>query len=507
MKFLGFFGVLSLAFLGFSDCTQECQDKFDLAYQQLRYAEQFCVHTTNDLTNLKSDYARQTQIVSSVLSQSGVAGDPSYSSQLSELQSLILSTGGQFDYLITDAEMYADELREVADELEDFDCNDCCDDGGGSGSSTNSPSGGGCPCSDLLMQIRDEIIDLHNHFELLRTRAYLHYDKMSDYVLFSTNWMGRVERRLQIPDDTLKSDIDDMFHDMADARLEFVSEIQNAASYADDLVSELSGVPLSNEGVIGLYNVSANWASYQASLRSAQLEELILTNVVALGFISNYLDKTQRNYYELFNQRFANPVITTSPFIGEYYQNVTNFWTFASRSQSMNQAAFIKYIGRGSNKGVTNWFDRIEFGLYGLAGMFDSHKVPDNLNANDVLNVYKAATNSVNFSGVSSVTGNVIRVFSTFLTAVDETFKPPRGSFSGNGGITVLPAFSIGGTHYEPLVLQYSELETYTNFIRKVLRVIWYGSVLVMAFILFRSLGKVFVKGLTFLLNVIKSLL
>lgn len=498
---------LAFVLSAYADCTQECQDKFNLAYQQLRYAQNFCEHTTNELVSMKSDYARQTQLVSSVLSQSGVAGDPTYSSQLGELQNLIISTGGNFDYLITDAEMYADELREAADELEDFDCSDCCDDGGGGGSSTNSPSGGGCPCSELLMQIRDEIIDLHDHFELLRNRAYIYFDKIEDYVLFSTNWMGRVERRLQIPDDTLKSDIDDMFHEMADARLEFVSEIQNAATYAADLVSDLDDIPLSNEGVIGLYNMSANWATYQASLRSAQLEELILTNVVALGFISNYLDKTQRNYYELFNARFANPVITSSPFVGEYYQNATNFWTFASRAQSMNQAAFIKYIGRGSNKGFTNWFDRIEFGLYGLAGMFDNHKIPDNLNTDDVLNVYKRATNSVNFAGVNSITGNVINVFSKFMTAVEDTFRPPRGSFSGNGGITVVPAFSIGMTHYEPLVLHYSELETYTNFIRKVLRVIWYSIVLVMAFLLFRALGKAFIKGLSFLLSTIKSLL
>ena len=324
-----------LPFIVLADCTEQCQREFDLAVSQLRYAQSFASSTLVDVSNLHTNYNQQIYLVQNIFNSSGIAGNPSYSSQLSQLQSMIQSESVAFSTVENDCRDTASELQAVADELGNFDCNDCCDDGGGGGSSTNSQESAGCPCSELLEQIRDEIIDYHNHFELLRNRAYQLYDRHERYIEFTTNWMGRIERRLQIPDDTLYTDLDNLFYDMQDARQDFINEIQTATSFTSGLASDLSDIPLSNEGVIGLYNMSANWADFQVNLRSAQLLENINTNLERIAFISNYLDRTQRTYFELFNNRFGNPSITTSPFINAYYTNATNFWNSINNNYTM----------------------------------------------------------------------------------------------------------------------------------------------------------------------------
>lgn len=498
---------LSLLFLPFLLFSEDrvpieypisCTDLKNLVQAQIENATRQVDNETIDLVDYVHNVRNEADYLSDLADS---LGDSSLQEIIWTSVGLLNTTADAIDSSVnrllsanSDIQYYNDAL------LYDCDCGGGSSDGGGSGGGTN-----GCPCEAQLNAIRNAIIALQNDCNEYFIEGRAHFNRCEFFFGLATNWFNRVEYRLTIPDDGLYGDLANLVDDWKDNIAGYITGgDKDFSKWVGNAIYSDVGYDFTNEGVVSLFGLAAQWNGALAAVDCADTLHYIASNLNAsaeLSFFSNYLATTQSRFFQAFNAQF-NPVLG-SGFLGTSFTAYTNFW------QNPSQPNFGKLVAVGNGK-MTNWFTRIEFALYGLAGMFDSKRndlgLDDNISSETSANDYLGKfTNSFNVSSLASHSNTVSGFIDRFKSSLSGFVLPD--SSSSDTGITVIPSFSLGGIEFQSVILSFADLRGVTDFIRSMFTVIWYAIFAVVGWRVIVRMIALLITTIAHVIVVVKSLL
>lgn len=367
-----------------------------------------------------------------------------------------------------------------------------------------SCAGGSCGCAEYLHDIN---LHLESISSSLGPSVSTYLMLISSNLTYAKDTLNEIKSRLTVPDDDYKSDLAFLFSQLNQAIAQGNDLLENSTSANINQSTFNKTVDyMSNADLALAYLYTTEYQNMIINRRSSRRLDDILSVIsnliinvtnnssnsnccsVDLAFISNYLYNIQRSYYELFNTRNTVNLTGQNPFNPLSVARVaTNFWYWlkadgSSFNQSPSSSGRLLMSQRSSawleyKQRYTNWFDRIEFALYGLAGGFDTGFADQSpFNASSIsnnVNQYLSATNFV--SGITAVFQNVTNSVDTLAAAfkdfTDSFHFTSQGEFSQT--FVVCPSFQFGNLEFSGITFDMYEISDICSIIRSSCRLIW----------------------------------
>lgn len=481
---------LPLVLLGFSVfCPGVCPGAnvcSDCAQQYATVRAQ-AVIITNNLENLDSQIqtaiyrnqyiSSQVANIRSWYSQTGTAIPSSVESACRNADDYVLQNNSTLTTLRDSvSSSYSAALSQLST-LDSFNC---------------SCSSNSCGCASILSQILTALTSVKNNVDdylpLIEESTFL----IQDDVSYMLNYLRAIYFKSVNKDDDYLYDLNQIAQGMAtiaDRPLTFPSTLANSRFSTD---AYRNNVEL---GIGYLYSVDyQNMCVNQKS--SETLNEIlsVISNISVsvtnsssttgkweadLAFISNYLYTIQRRYFETFNNDYLfRPGSATPVSNANHYRSITNAWAVMrdpSATMFQKQSAFGNLRGYGLI--FTNWFERIEFALYGIAGFWDSNGSFDSSlsRAGSITNNFDRLISSTNsfslVSSVFSVSNQAQTVISEFKNLVD-AFDFSSSSVP-SATLTLCPSFQIGDFEFSGIAFEMYDIHEVLEAIRTAFQFVW----------------------------------
>lgn len=488
MKRIFFLLALPFSLLGEVTCTN--------CVQTFATVKSFAIVVTNDLhaaqsqinyldSNLNIISGEADSIINYATSNGG-----SYDSAINGLASGIKtnlanckSSLGSISSRV-DSALYSAELQLL--ELDNFSC---------------SCGGGSCSCSEYLHDIN---LHLESISSSLGPSVSTYLMLISSTLTYANNTLTEIKSRLTVPDDDYKSDLASLFSQLNQAIAQGNDLLDNStAANINQFTFNKTVDYMSNADLALAYLYTTEYQNMIINRRSSRRLDDILSVIsnlsinvtnnsensnqwsVDLAFISNYLYNIQRSYFELFNTRNTSNLSGQNPFQPTSIASIaTNFWGWLKADLSAvpgNRPGFLlssraqAYVAYKQK--YTNWWDRIEFALYGLAGGFDVGLVESSdFNSSTIsnnVNNYLSATNFV--SGITAVfndvTNSVDTLASAFKDFTDSFHFQSQGEFSQS--FELCPSFEFGNLKFDGITFDMYEVRDICSIIRSSCRLVW----------------------------------
>lgn len=482
-----------------SQTCNDCAALYGSVYAQAVSVSNNLVNCKSHINIIKSELVMMEGQMNSIINYATLNDghyDASINGLASATQNNIANTRASLASLETSLDGSIDETYLILRDLADFNC-DC-----GSSSSlsnitvvvTNS-----CECPPYLVRIAMVLERIENGtVDFIQSITWSLWDVIEPNI-------QEIKRRLTVPDDDFKSDLSSLFSQLnqAIAQGNDLLEISTSANINQSTFNKSIDY-MSNSDLALAYLYTTEYQNMIINRRSSRrLDDIlsVISNIninvtnksdnsnqwsVDLAFISNYLYNIQRSYYELFNTRNTVNLSGQNPFQPNSVASIaTNFWGWLKADLSgvsgNNQArtllsnraqAYVAYKQR-----YTNWWDRIEFAFYGLAGGFDvGFAQSSDFNSTTIsnnVNQYISATNFV--SGITAVFENVTNSVDTLAAAfkdfTDSFHFTSQGEFSHS--FVVCPSFQFGDFQFEGITFDMYEVSDICSIIRSACRLIW----------------------------------
>lgn len=461
--------------------------------------------------------------------------DGHYDSSISGLASGVKNTvtAAQADLSTARANIASayDEVKLQLNSLYDFNCT--C----GSAMITNDVTvvvTNACECPPYLLRIAMDLERIENGtVDFIQSITWSLWDVIEPNI-------QEIKRRLTVPDDDYKSDLNSLF-----------TQLQTAISHSSDLLLDNTAANInsstfaksidymSNSDLALAYLYTTEYQDMLINRRSSRrLDDIlsVISNIninvtnnsnnssqwsVDLAFISNYLYNIQRSYYELFNTRATVNLTGQNPFNpASSYRPVTNFWYWlqADLSSVDNQSASALMANRGQayasyKQRFTNWWDRIEFALYGLAGGFDvglveSSEFNSSIMSNNV-NQYISSTNFLR--EITSVFNDVTNSVDTLSSAFSDFANCFHFNSSDDFAYTlqICPAITdfFGSFQFGGIQFDFASISDVCDIIRSSCRFIWTCLFSILGFSLFVRFFAELGKSIAHIFVLLKTLL
>lgn len=483
LRFALYFIVLSLLLSFACSGVSVCSD----CAQQYATVRAQAVIITNNLENLDSQIqtaiyrnqyiSSQVANIRSWYSQSGTAIPSSVESACRNAEDYVLQNNSTLTTLRDSvSSSYSAALSQLST-LDSFNC---------------SCSSNSCGCASILSQILTALTSIKNNLDdnlpLIEESTFL----IQDDVSYMVSYLRSIYFKAVHKDDDYIDDLNQIAIGMsiiADRPLTFPSTLANSRFSTD---SDRNNLEL---GIGYLYSVDyQNMCVNQKS--SETLNEIlsVISNISVsvtnsssttgkweadLAFISNYLYTIQRRYFETFNNDYLfRPGSATPVSNSNQYRSITNSWDVMRDSSAtvfQKQTAYNNLRGYGGI--YTNWFERIEFALYGIAGFWDSNRSWDSSlsRASSVTNDFSRlidATNSFSLvSSVFSVSNQAQTVVSEFKNLVD-AFDFSSSSVP-SATLTLCPSFQIGDFEFSGIAFEMYDIHEVLEAIRTAFQFVW----------------------------------
>ena len=419
-----------------------------------------------------------------------------------------------------DSALYSANLQLL--ELDNFSC---------------SCGGGSCGCADYLHDIYLQVESISSSIgPSLSTYIML----ISTNLTSANNTITEIKRRLTVPDDDYKSDLNSLFVQLqtaisntSDLLLDNTSANINAATFNKSIDY------MSNSDLALAYLYTTEYQNMLINRRSSRRLDDILSVIsnlsinvtnnsdtsnnwsADLAFISNYLYNIQRSYYDLFNTRATVNLSGQNPFSpSSSFRPVTNFWYWlkADLSTINNQSPNALMSNRGQayasyKQRFTNWWDRIEFALYGLAGGFDVNSAErSEFNSSVMSNNVSQYISSTNFiREITSVFNDVTNSVDTLSSAFSDFANCFHFNSSGDFNYTlqICPAITdfFGSFQFGGIQFDFASISDVCDVIRSSCRFIWTCLFSILGFSLFVRFFAELGKAIAHIFVLLKTLL
>lgn len=394
-----------------------------------------------------------------------------------------------------------------------------------------------CGCSPYLIRIAECLERIENGTVDYIASIYLSVLDVIDPTILE------IKRRLTVPDDDYKSDLNGLFTQLqtaisntSDLLLDNTSANINSATFSKSIDY------MSNSDLALAYLYTTEYQNMLINRRSSRrLDDIlsVISNIninvtnksdtsnqwsADLAFISNYLYNIQRSYYEMFNSRNTANTTSQNPFSPISVGAIsTNFWFWLQADgsflgQSPSTSGRLLMTQRASawtayKQRYTNWWDRIEFALYGLAGGFNTGFVPDsNFNASSISNNVNNYLSSTNFvSGITAVFNDVTNSVDTLSSAFSDFANCFHFSSSGDFNYTlqICPAITdfFGSFQFGGIEFDFTSISDVCDVIRSSCRFFWTCLFTILGFTLFVRFFAELGKAIAHIFVLLKTLL
>ena len=480
---------LPFSLFGETTCTN-CVQTFAIV-------KSHAIVVTNDLHAMQSQINYLESYLNNISSEAdgiinyATSNGGSYDSAINGLASGIKTNLANCDSSLASISSRVDSALYSADllllELDNFSC---------------SCGGGSCSCADLLHDIYLQVEAISSS---LGPSVGTYLTLISSNLTYAYNTLTEIKSRLTIPDDDYKSDLASLFTQLNQAIVQGNDLLENSTSANINFSTFNKSIDyMSNADLALAYLYTTEYQNMIINRRSSRrLDDIlsVISNISInvtnsnsdqlsfdLAFISNYLYNIQRSYFETFNSRNTANTTSQNPFNPVSVGAIsTNFWywlkadgsafgqnpaTSGRLLLSQRASAWTAYKQR-----YTNWWDRIEFALYGLAGGFDTGFSPSSsFNASSISNNVNNYISSTNFvSGITAVftdvTNSVDTLASAFKDFTDSFHFQSQGEFSQS--FDICPSFQFGNLQFDGITFDMYEVRDICSVIRSSCRLVW----------------------------------
>lgn len=419
----------------------------------------------------------QVQNIRSWYSSTGTSIPHSVESACYNADNYVLQNSSDLSLISQQVNSSLASANSILSTLDSFDC---------------SCSSNSCGCASILTDIYDSVSHIDNACFDYFDSMYLTVKDLPIYLEDLVANLNSIYYSLYDLRNKILHPDDDYISDLAYISSQIVQSANLPPSLAFDLASgRLSGDTDRNNIELGIgYLYSAEYQHMLISRRSNQTLTDIL-NVISnihigvtnttknkwiadLAFISNYLYNIQQNYFRMFNvsglyySHYYQPFDTSGQ-----YAYMTNFYSVCSdpsASWSDKRSAMAKFSVIS-----TNYFRRIEYLLYGLAGFYDlpqNHNVPraDSV-TNQFSNLLRATNNFANVDGIFSLSNQAETVVSQFRNLVN-AFDFGSSSLP-SATLTLCPSFQIGNFEFSGVSFEMYDISEVLDAIRVAFQFLW----------------------------------
>lgn len=368
----------------------------------------------------------------------------------------------------------------------------------------------GCNCAEYLSDISDLVYSIWDLTQnSISPMLYSLWSLVADFKDSFDDGLDWLKNRLDRFDDDYYTDLR-AFHTSVYNRLRDFDRLTDPGNlFSSSFPGTTPSYSMGNELLALTFISGTSTMSAISAYDSALSLRYIASNLnfrsgTELQFISNYLDTVQRRYFALFNNTALNAAVDKDkdPFKDVlYFKIYTNFWN-RTYSKWADYQPFRTY-----RSNFTNWFDRIEFALYSIAGLFHSPQISE-LDAltesTSVDSMIGSFTNSLDLADLSSYSNTVGHLIDRFTDTVNHlSFEKSDEDV----GFTIMPSFTFGGISFNEIILPYQTIAPITDFVRSAFRVVWYAIFLFLGFILISRVIRLFIQTVAHVILVVKTLL
>lgn len=409
-----------------------------------------------------------------------------------------------------------------------------------------------CPCVDWLSRIYSECVSINNYVSLCCGIVDDISVDASSLVSISSEISTNVQsivHRMNVPDDDYRTGINVLLGNIQAASLT-ASNLDYPLSLVSSFFSSPHQFHIGNEGVAlstllgvlyahyvesysqrdAILNTMTNFAFHVTNVNQVAIDNNVnVTNMVDVSWITNYLDQVQANYFRRFNALLGDGrTVTLNPFgltaiDGKTYSPfvyASNFWNslFSLSGTRSSRVAYHQY-----RLMYTNWFDRIEFGLYGLAGLFGrpgatnyiDEAAQEGYESTDLNNPSSAASTALldNVPSAKTSLENVkAALSSTPFEDAYSSFRRMVGAFSFEdlappSFVPILDEFDFAGIEFPALNLDTSQFMNVIEFCRFCFTLIWRVLFVCISLPLLYKLFVACGKAISHIFVIIKTLL